>query len=51
VHAVVFDLEAGDTGTLFFARFEGQQKFAAVGLDRAQFVELGVETELRTAPI
>ncbi len=42
VHAVVFDLELVDAGARPLARFQRQQKIAAVGLDAAQFVQLGI---------
>jgi hypothetical protein len=37
------DLEVGDAGALALAGFELQQEGAAVGLDAAQLVEVGVE--------
>ena len=43
MHAVVFDFQVGDAGALAFARFQREQEVAAVGLDAAQFVELGIE--------
>ncbi len=42
VHAVVLDLEVGDAAALALARFERDQEFARVGLQRAQLVEIGV---------
>ena len=42
VHAVEFDLETGYPRSLPLARFEVDQERAAVVLDRAQLVELGV---------
>jgi hypothetical protein len=44
VHAVVFDLEVGDARALSLARLQRDQELAAVGVDRAQFVQLGVES-------
>ena len=43
VHAVVFDLEIGDAGARALARFEIEQELAAVAVERAQLVELGIE--------
>ena len=40
MHLVEFDAQAGDAGAFAFARFQREQKFAAVGLDAAQLVEL-----------
>jgi hypothetical protein len=42
MHLVVFDLEVGDAAALAFACFEFDQEGAAVVLDGAQFVEVGV---------
>ena len=42
VHAVVFDLERGNAGALALARLQRQQKTAAVAIQRAQLVQLGV---------
>ena len=44
VHAVVFDLQIGDAGARALARLERHQELAAVVVDRAKLVELGVET-------
>ena len=43
VHAVVFDLEIGDTAARALARLEIEQELAAVAVERAQFVELRIE--------
>ncbi len=43
MHAVVFHFQGGDAGTGAFARFQFQQEIAAVGLDSAQFVQIGIE--------
>ena len=43
VHAVVLDLEVGDAGARALARLERDQELAAVVVDRAKLVELGVE--------
>ena len=43
VHAVEFHFQGGQAGALALPRFQRQQKFVAVVLDAAQFVELGVK--------
>jgi len=43
MHSVVFDLQVGDSRALAFAGFEFEQESAAVVVERAQLVELGVE--------
>ena len=43
VHAVVFDLQVRDAAALALARSRSTQELRAVGVDGAQFVELGVE--------
>ena len=43
MHLVVFDLERRDTGALPLARFQFEQEGAAVVLQGAKLVELGVE--------
>jgi hypothetical protein len=42
MHLVELDLEIGDAAAVAFARFELDEEGAAVVLDRAQFVEVGV---------
>ena len=42
VHAVVLDLEARDAGARALARLECHEELAAVRVDRAQLVEVGV---------
>ena len=43
MHAVHVHLASGDAGARPFARFQRQEEVAAVGLDAAQLVQLGVE--------
>ena len=43
MHAVVFHFQSGDAGARAFACFQRQQKIAAVSLDAAQFIQLGIE--------
>ena len=42
MHAVVFHLQAADASALAFARFQRDEEIAAVVLDAAQLVEIGV---------
>ncbi len=51
MHAVVLDLEVGDAGALALTRLQRDQERAAVGVDRAQFVQLGVESRRDDAAI
>jgi hypothetical protein len=50
MHPVEFDLQVGDAGARALAGLECEQELAAVVLDAAQFVELGIVAGAITPP-
>ena len=50
MYAVVFHTQVGNAAALAFTRFQRQQKFAAVVLQAAQFVELDIKAVSNHAP-